>query len=106
MEQKRVVINEEINDMQNYKKQNKTIMFQARRAVYSAIKGLDQIVVRDMEKRWDILQYEFRNLYCRDIMEHTFTTLLGQINEYCEEAGYTDSKLYLLTEPERNIYEK
>lgn len=106
MEQRRAVINEGITDVKKYQRQDKTIMFQARRTVYSAIKGLDQIVVRDMEKRWDILQYEFRNLYCRDIMEDTFTVLLGKINEYCEEAGYTDSKLYLLTEPERSIYGK
>lgn len=71
---------------------------QAKRAVYSAVKGLDQVLIRDMERRMNILKYEFRHIYCSDIDENTFIQLLYDLNDFCREMGYTDSKLYLLTQ--------
>lgn len=85
---------------------NDSIRYQARRTVYSAVKELDHIVIRDMEKRWDTLKHEFRYLYCRDIEEDTFKMLVDKVNRYCVNAGYTDSKLYMLTESERDRYGK
>lgn len=71
--------------------------FRARRTIYSAIQGLDYIMVRDMDNRLSTLKYEFRYKYCPDMKGDTFLLLMDKINEYCEKAGYTDSKLYLLT---------
>ena len=71
--------------------------FRARRAIYSAIQGLDQIIVRDMNSRLSTLKYEFRYKYCPDIKEDTLLVLLDRINKYCVQAGYTDGRLYLLT---------
>lgn len=68
-----------------------------RRVIYSAIKGLDRVIVRDMEKRIDILKYDFRREYCPEIEEDVFFLLLEKIKDYCEYTGYTDSRLYLLT---------
>lgn len=76
------------------------MLFRARRTIYSAIQGLDQIMVRDMEKRLSILKYEFRLKYCPDISEEKFLLLLDKVNEYCVETGYTDNRLYLLTKKE------
>lgn len=76
------------------------MLFRARRTIYSAIRGLDQIMVRDMEKRLSILKYEFRFKYCPDINEEKFLLLLDKINGYCAETGYTDNRLYLLTKKE------
>lgn len=72
-------------------------LFCIRRSIYSAIQGLDQITVRDMEKRLDILKYEFRYKYCPDINENEFLCLLDKIHQYCLDAGYTGSNLCLLT---------
>lgn len=72
-------------------------LFRARRTIYSAIQGLDQILVRDMEKRLSILKYEFRHRYCSDVNEETFLLLLDKINEYCIGANCIESPLYLLT---------
>lgn len=74
--------------------------FRARRTIYSAIQGLDQIMIRDMEKRLSILKYEFRYKYCPDVNEETFLCLLDKIHDYCKLAGCTDSPLYLLTKGE------
>ncbi len=74
--------------------------FRARRTVYSAVQGLDQIMIRDMEKRLSILKHEFRHRYCPDVKEETFLLLLDQINNFCKLAGCTESPLYLLTKGE------
>lgn len=74
--------------------------FRARRAIYSAIQGLDQIVVRDMDSRISTLKYEFRYKYCPDIADDTFFFLMDRVNQYCEQSGYKDSRLYLLTKNE------
>lgn len=74
--------------------------FRARRTIYSAIQGLDQIMIRDMEKRLSILKYEFRYKYCPDVNEEIFLCLLDKIHDYCKLAGCTDSPLYLLTKGE------
>ncbi len=76
-------------------------LFRARRTVYSAIQGLDQILVRDMDKRLSILKYEFRHRYCPDVNEETFLLLLDKINEYCIGAKCIESPLYLLTKKTR-----
>lgn len=106
MERKCVTIKDKIGVVYEKANGNDSIRYQARRAVYSAIRELDQIVIRDMEKRWDTLNYEFRYLYCRDIEEDTFRMLVDKVNRYCKKAGYTDSKLYLLTGSERDRYGK
>lgn len=82
------------------KQESDISMFRARRTIYSAIQGLDQIIIRDMEKRFSILKYEFRYKYCPDINEDTFLALLDKINEYCRKVGLVDSPLYLLTKKE------
>lgn len=106
MERKCVAIKEEIGRVSEKADGNDSIRYQARRTVYSAVKELDHIVIRDMEKRWDTLKHEFRYLYCRDIEEDTFKMLVDKVNRYCVNAGYTDSKLYMLTESERDRYGK
>lgn len=79
------------------KQETDDLMFRARRTIYSAIQGLDQILVRDLEKRLSILKYEFRHRYCSDVNEETFLLLLDKINEYCIGANCIESPLYLLT---------
>lgn len=75
-------------------------LFWIRRSIYSAIQGLDNIMVRDMERRLDLLKYEMRYKYCPDINERELMLLLEKIHQYCEEAGCTQSNLYLLTKGE------
>lgn len=72
-------------------------LFRARRMIYSALCGLDQLIIKDLEKRLSILKYEFRYKYCPEVDEEQFLRLLDEINRYCLEAGYVDSRLYLLT---------
>lgn len=84
-------------EIKSTKQEADTSMFRARRTIYSAIQGLEQIMVRDMEKRLSILKYEFRHKYCPDVNEETFLLLLNKINEYCIKAGFVESPLYLLT---------
>ena len=81
-------------------KEAENLLFRARRSIYSAIKGLDQILVRDMDSRMDILIYEFRHMYCADIDEENFIKLLVRIHECCDKMGYKDSRMYLLTKLE------
>lgn len=83
------------------KQESDDSLFRARRTIYSAIQGLDQIMVRDMEKRLSILKYEFRHKYCSDVNEETFLLLLDKINEYCIKAKCIESPLYLLTKKTR-----
>lgn len=72
-------------------------LFRGRRLIYSAINGLDQVMVRDMDKRLNILKYDFRLEYCPEMEADVFLKLLESIKEYCERATYEDSRLYLLT---------
>lgn len=68
-----------------------------RRIIYSAIEGMEQVMLRDMEKCIDILKYDFRPVYCPEMDVEVFLKLLGAIREYCEFTGYKDSRLYMLT---------
>lgn len=68
-----------------------------RRVIYSAIENLDQVMIRDMEKRVGILKYDFRHEYCPEMDEDVFLRFLDSIKDYCEYTEYTDSRLYLLT---------
>lgn len=79
------------------KQESDAAMFRAKRTIYSAIQGLERIMVRDMAKRLSILKFEFRHKYCPDVNEETFLLLLDKINEYCIKAGFVESTLYLLT---------
>lgn len=74
-----------------------TSLFRGRRLIYSAINGLDQVMVRDMEKRLNILKYDFRLEYCPEMEADVFLELLESIKAYCERTTYEDSRLYLLT---------
>ncbi len=72
-------------------------LFRGRRLIYSAVRELDRAIVRDMEKLDSILRYDFRMLYCPEIMEDDFFDLLSVLHEYCIYTGYVDSRIYLLT---------
>lgn len=89
------------DDISKSKRESDTLLFRARRTIYSAVQGLDQIMIRDMDKRLSILKYEFRHKYCPDVNEETLLRLLDKINEYCILAGCTESPLYLLTKGEK-----
>ena len=93
MERKCVAIKEEIGRVSEKADGNDSIRYQARRTVYSAVKELDHIVIRDMEKRWDTLKHEFRYLYCRDIEEDTFKMLVDKVNRYCVRSEEHTSEL-------------
>lgn len=102
--QKRVITMENFEYLgitgQHKPEESENLLFRARRSIYSAIKGLDQILVRDMDSRMDILIYEFRHMYCADIDEENFIKLLVRIHKCCDKMSYKDSRIYLLTQLE------
>lgn len=72
---------------------DKSSVFKVQNTLYSVIRRLADLRLRNIEDRTEYFVEGFRRSYCPDMSESVFRTMMDNIHQCCEEWGYSDSRL-------------
>lgn len=74
-----------------------------RKAVNTIIEGLNAFIIRDVNRKSQILRYNFKERYAPDVEEEQFFNYLAEINSVSKRYGLTSTRMYLYTNEEEKV---
>ena len=69
--------------------------FKVRKTIFSAIKQLADMRIRDLPDMDEYFSASFHGMVCREVSNENFNKTFKKIREYCKSLQYTGSYLYL-----------